>query len=661
MRILSAIPAVAAFLVAAFAAVGAAALMVGRIEKTSEREIDTLFLEEQIDWVSVDVDGLQVHLTGTAPNEATRFRALTLAGTVVDATRVIDEMDVKEGKVVAPPDFSIEILRNDEGVSLIGLVPLALDREELTGILEGIAGSGEVADLLESADYPVPGGWAPALDFALDALAQLPRSKISVSPGEVEVTAISDSAEQRRKLMASLKSEQPDGIEVVLDISAPRPVITPFTLRFLLDESGGRFDACSADTEDGRARILAAAAEAGLQGTAGCTLGLGVPSPRWPDAVTEGISALSRLGGGSITFSDADVTFVAPENTPQSKFDRIVGELEAALPDVFSLHAVLPEPVKIDGSGAEAPDAAPEFVATLSPEGLLQLRGRMADERQRDAVNGFARARFSSAEVDAATRVVEGLPAGWAGRVFSGLEALSNLSNGVLVVQPDFIEIRGDTSDPDAKAEISRILSAHLGSAENFNIKVVYHEVVEEVETLPTPEECVAAIQAILAERKISFEPGSADIDSGTRGTIERIADVMKDCTAVPMEIAGYTDSQGRESMNLGLSQRRAEAVLEALMARRVLVANLTAKGYGEENPIADNDTEEGREANRRIEFTLRLREGDDDAAAEEVDGPEVAAEGESGEDEAAAEDEDSAGSGDGDDDAGEGETESSE
>ena len=71
------------------------------------------------------------------------------------------------------------------------------------------------------------------------------------------------------------------------------------------------------------------------------------------------------------------------------------------------------------------------------------------------------------------------------------------------------------------------------------------------------------------------------------------------------MEIGGHTDSQGREEMNLQLSQSRADAVLNALLARRILTSNLTAKGYGEATPISDNGTEEGREANRRIEFKL--------------------------------------------------------
>ena len=71
------------------------------------------------------------------------------------------------------------------------------------------------------------------------------------------------------------------------------------------------------------------------------------------------------------------------------------------------------------------------------------------------------------------------------------------------------------------------------------------------------------------------------------------------------MEVAGHTDSQGRATMNARLSLERARTVLEELRQRRVLTSALEAEGYGESDPIADNDTAEGREINRRIEFRL--------------------------------------------------------
>jgi len=80
---------------------------------------------------------------------------------------------------------------------------------------------------------------------------------------------------------------------------------------------------------------------------------------------------------------------------------------------------------------------------------------------------------------------------------------------------------------------------------------------------------------------------------------------VFKTCGEIPLEIAGHTDSQGREEMNQKLSQSRAQAVLVELQRRRILTSSFVAKGYGESQPIAPNDTEDGRETNRRIEFNL--------------------------------------------------------
>jgi OOP family OmpA-OmpF porin len=178
--------------------------------------------------------------------------------------------------------------------------------------------------------------------------------------------------------------------------------------------------------------------------------------------------------------------------------------------------------------------------------------------------------------------------------------------------------VRGTTGDTAASAEISRILSDKLGEAEDFRVNVRYEEKLDPVAGLPSPEECAAGINAALAESKITFAPGSAEIEASSARTVDRIAEILKTCPDVAMEIGGYTDSQGREEMNQVLSQRRADAVLSALLARRVLTSNLTAFGYGEDNPIADNATEEGREANRRIEFRL-IGAGDPEERPEPV------------------------------------------
>ncbi|MEO1306378.1 MAG: OmpA family protein [Pseudomonadota bacterium] len=386
-------------------------------------------------------------------------------------------------------------------------------------------------------------------------------------------------------------------------------MITPFTLRFTSDLANGvspRFDACSAESATSRARILSAARNLGLEGKADCTLGLGVPTPDWSDAAEQAIGAVAALGGGSVTMSDVDITLVALPTTSQTDFDRVVGELESNLPDVFSLYSVLPEPVVTAGTGAED-TGPPEFVATRSPEGQVQLRGRLPDAQMREAVESFARARFGSTAVYAAARLDPDLPEGWPIRVLAGLQALAELGHGSVIVQPDYLELRGVSSNQKASDEISRLLSDKLGEAQNLEISVSYDEKLDPLAAIPTPKECLTRVNQILTADKITFEPGSAELSDPSQGVMDQIAEILKECRKVTMdiEIGGHTDSQGREEMNLSLSQQRADAVLAALVDRRVLTGNITSRGYGETTPIADNDTETGREANRRIEFRL--------------------------------------------------------
>ncbi|MDU8928482.1 OmpA family protein [Alisedimentitalea sp. MJ-SS2] len=598
MRLSSLAIIAATFLAAAIASLFAASAAVTLIEENSEYGVRQAFDTKGLTWAEVHADGLQVFLTGTAPSEAGRFLAISTAGEVVDAARVIDQMEMAATRRLTPPRFSIEILRNDAGISLIGLIPAETDREDLLEQLSRINGE-DVADLLEIADYPTPSGWDKAVDYAVRSLSSLPRSKISVAADRVAITAMSDSTDEKRNLETELSRKAPDGVRVTMDISAPRPVITPFSLRFLIDADGVRFDSCSANTEEARDRILHAATEAGYSGKAACTIGLGVPSPNWARAAEMSIAALAKLGGGSVTFADADITLVAAEGTEQTSFDQIIGELENTLPEVFALHGVLP---KVE---TEAEQSTPEFVATLSPEGLVHLRGRMSNTLSRETAISFAQARFGSGVVHSSARLDDNLPLDWPVRVLTGLDALAKLSNGAVTITPDNISISGNTGDPDANADISRLLSEKLGEAQTFDIKVTYQKKLDPVAGLPTPDECIAAIKAAQKQQKISFEPGSDTIDGGSRKTVDTIAEVLKTCGQIKLEIAGHTDSQGREVMNQQLSQARAQAVLNGLRERRVLTSTFSAVGYGETQPIGDNKTEEGREANRRIEFTL--------------------------------------------------------
>ncbi|PKP84034.1 MAG: hypothetical protein CVT80_10435 [Alphaproteobacteria bacterium HGW-Alphaproteobacteria-2] len=592
---------------AALAALSAAWLGAQRIETRGVETLEAALEREGHGWAEVRADGLKIFVSGTAPDEAERFAALGVAGQQVSPARLRDRIVVAPPVLPAAPALSLELLQNGAAVSLIGLVPGADWAQALVARLKALEGNTGVVDLMAHVSAPAEPGWQEAVDFTVTALGLMRDSKISVAAGAVTITAIAASQTEKTRLEAALRRLLPPDVALTLDISAPRPVITPFVFAFALDEDGPRLEACSAGGEEGRARILAAIAAAGLAEGADCEIGLGAPTEDWALAVEATVDAVVRLGGGRVEFSDADLRLVARPGAAQDLFDSAVAGLRGRLPDVFSLSAVLPEaPVSAPESGADG-DEAMGFSATRSPEGQVQLRGRVTDPALREAVASFARARFGADGLHDVLRTDPGLPEGWSVRVLAGLEGLAMLRSGSLTVTPDRVALRGVSDAPERSAQVTEAMARMLPEGETPEIDITYDERLDPRASLPTPQECMDLVAAVLADGQIIFDPGSATIDAAAGLVIDRIAEVMRGCAEVEMrvEIGGHTDAQGRDGMNLALSQARAEAVLDALLARGVLTANMTARGYGSAVPVADNATEEGRERNRRIEFRL--------------------------------------------------------
>ena len=106
----------------------------------------------------------------------------------------------------------------------------------------------------------------------------------------------------------------------------------------------------------------------------------------------------------------------------------------------------------------------------------------------------------------------------------------------------------------------------------------------------------------------LTFDTGSAVITEDTAVEVDNLAAVLKAYPNVKIEVQGYTDNQGDPAANMKLSEDRAIAVLTRLVDKGIDAARLTAKGYGEGNPVATNDTAEGRQQNRRIEVAITER-----------------------------------------------------
>ena len=592
------------FLLAGLAAWMVATQLADTAQRMTAAEVDSGLASAGIGWVEASVDGLNVHLTGTAPNEGARLAAIRALSSVVGAGRLSDDIEVPRDRGIVAPVFRIEAMRNHDDISLIGLVPLSMGDEAVVERMAAISDRFEVADMLQSADHPAPPGWEAAVEFAAEALTRLPVAQISIAAGRIEVHALVDSPEDRARLNRELRALTPRGQVLALDLVAPRPVIAPFLLRLSRDADSTRFETCAADSETALAVIERAARGAGMTGRFVCTIGLGAPSPLWGQAAERAIAALGRLPAGSVTMSDNSVILQAPHDTDPGLFDRTVGRLESELPDAFALTAtILPPPEDETGPAA----VRPEFRVTLSAEGEVEIAGRLPDPLIRQAVEGYARARFGSDAVNMEARLDPDLPEGWSLRVLAGLTAMTELHHGSLLVTDRRLELIGVSGNSDVASEVSGILNARLGSVEGMALRVEYDEALDPAAQEPTPERCERWVRAVLAERKVTFDPGSARLDSQSNAVMDELAEILRNCGEMALEVAGHTDSQGGAEANMRLSQNRAEAVLAALSTRGVLTASMVAQGYGEERPIADNATAEGREQNRRIEISLIL------------------------------------------------------
>ena len=103
----------------------------------------------------------------------------------------------------------------------------------------------------------------------------------------------------------------------------------------------------------------------------------------------------------------------------------------------------------------------------------------------------------------------------------------------------------------------------------------------------------------------VNFETGSDTIAAESESVLAGVVEAMNRNGDVIVEVAGYTDDRGESNYNQSLSQKRAEAVKAYLQSSGIAADRMTAKGYGEESPIADNSTAEGRAKNRRVELHI--------------------------------------------------------
>ncbi|TVQ54726.1 MAG: OmpA family protein [Rhodobacteraceae bacterium] len=250
------------------------------------------------------------------------------------------------------------------------------------------------------------------------------------------------------------------------------------------------------------------------------------------------------------------------------------------------------------------PETAGPWLRARADADLVVLTGAAPDAATRDAVIAYAGARFG------ADRVHHGLTVsaaagreGWRAAALAALNALAALDEGEAAAKMGVATLSGVTTKPDAARAAHRALADAETSGWRTASRVTVDLPARAARARLPLDLCAERLSAITAASPILFAPASAEIDGDSEPALDALAEVLGRCDGGEIVVEGHTDSQGSAGYNLALSQRRAEAVRTALATRGAPKAALTARGYGQERPIADNATEEGRAQNRRIAF----------------------------------------------------------
>jgi OmpA-OmpF porin, OOP family len=260
-----------------------------------------------------------------------------------------------------------------------------------------------------------------------------------------------------------------------------------------------------------------------------------------------------------------------------------------------------PAPATAASSEVSQTTAEPAPLVIVRRDGLVEMMGSHAGEEAVEALRGAAQVRFltEGLSADITLRDDAGEGRGQVARL--ALDALSRLAEGRAEIGESDLRLTGRA----LYAQLPTLLSARIEEElpEGWSASVEID--APEPAAANGGAQCQGQIVARLATDQIAFAVAAATIETDAEPLLDDLAGILSDCPDVAVEVAGHTDSDGSEAANRRLSQQRAAAVRQALVARGIEAHRLSAVGYGQARPIAPNDTPDNKARNRRIELVV--------------------------------------------------------
>jgi OOP family OmpA-OmpF porin len=415
----------------------------------------------------------------------------------------------------------------------------------------------------------------------------LDKTQIAVDGRDVSFAADAFSEDGRRNAVAAV--EAVPGVRLVNDETRLVPEAKPFVWSAERDvvrvTLGG-----SAPLPASKSKLVEAAHAAlgNVEVADQMNLSRGAP-PRFDAAALLLIEQIAKLKDGKITISDNKVSL--------SGMARELGGREAIAAGLKNL----PEGFSVAADDIKAPPYV--FQAYKDPVAVaLTLTGYVPDDKVHAALVASAGRKFFNEKVADNLKASVGAAGGFAAAVGPALGALSRLSTGTLVVSDRELKLSGDAFYDAAAVQIRAGLGKDFPQGWQFKADISVKPAAAPVDATV----CQQLFSDLLGRGNIRFLPGQAAIDPDSAGLLDRLIETALRCPSANIEIAGHTDADGEDGFNQALSEKRAQAVMDYLVKAGLPADRFTAVGYGSTQPIASNETDEGKAHNRRIEFVVR-------------------------------------------------------
>lgn len=243
----------------------------------------------------------------------------------------------------------------------------------------------------------------------------------------------------------------------------------------------------------------------------------------------------------------------------------------------------------------------PSFRAE-SKDGKVVLTGVLPDQAAKDQLLTKAREVYGSANiVDNLTVDPKVAKPSWLAAVLELMPfSAKDVKNGGISVEKNSVSLLGQVPSETAKAKV-------FGDASLASPNTTINNLLTVGSATVTADQAAtqAQINEQIGSKVVEFDTGSDQLTANGKAVLDGLVPIMQQNAATNFEIGGNTDSKGNPVSNQKLSERRAVTVKSYLVSKGLAAGRFTTKGFGGTQPIASNETEDGRQKNRRIGFSV--------------------------------------------------------